>query len=64
MKPARNRELTAAGNMAIQRERARLLAERERIMARLQKLDEREMASFIRTPYQDLFNPGKAFRQL
>jgi hypothetical protein len=64
MKPAKNHEVTGSGNAAIQRERARLLAERERIMARLQKLDEQEIASLVRPAYLDLLSAGRAFRKL
>jgi hypothetical protein len=62
MKPAKNHGITVSTNIAIQRERERLLVERQRIMARLQRLDEQEISSYIRAPYVDLMKAGTELR--
>jgi hypothetical protein len=41
------------GNNDAGQERERLLGERQRIVARLQELDQRQIASYIRPPYLD-----------
>jgi hypothetical protein len=57
MKPSKKGALTPAEKEnVVQKERARLLGERKKIVARLQQLQQQELASYIRAPYLDLSN--------
>jgi hypothetical protein len=55
MKPAKLRPYgPSTGINDHQEEIERLVGERERIIARLQELDQQQLATYIRAPYLDL----------